>query len=53
MLHVPKRPQYLPKVGTIGRELKQLEAQTLTYEGAAANAEAVRLMERRNSLSMP
>ncbi|MCW5799482.1 MAG: helix-turn-helix transcriptional regulator [Nitrospira sp.] len=46
MLHVPKRPRYLPKkVEAIGRELKQLEAQTLTYEGAAANAEAVRLME--------
>ncbi len=46
MLHVPKRPRYLPKkVEAIGRELRQLEAQTLTYEGAAANAEAVRLME--------
>ena len=46
MLHVPKRPRYLPKkVEAIGRELKQLESQTLTYEGAAANAEAVRLME--------
>jgi hypothetical protein len=46
MLHVPKRPRYLPKkVEAIGRELKQLEAQTLIYEGAAANAEAVRLME--------
>ncbi|MEX5218372.1 MAG: hypothetical protein AB7G68_18690 [Nitrospiraceae bacterium] len=46
MLHVPKRPHYLPKkVEAIGRELRQLESQTLTYEGAAANAEAVRLME--------
>ena len=46
MLHVPKRPRYLPKkVEAIGRELRQLESQTLTYEGAAANAEAVRLME--------
>ena len=46
MLHVPKRPRYLPKkVEAIGRELKQLEAQSLIYEGAAANAEAVRLME--------
>ena len=46
MLHVPKRPRYLPKkVEEIGRELRQLESQTLTYEGAAANAEAVRLME--------
>ncbi len=46
MLHVPKRPRYLPrKVEAIGRELRQLESQTLTYEGASANAEAVRLME--------
>lgn len=46
MLHVPKRPSYIPrKVESIGRELRQLESQTLTYEGAAANAEAVRLME--------
>jgi len=46
MLHVPKRPRYLPKkVEAIGRELRQLESKTLTYEGAAANAEAVRLME--------
>lgn len=46
MSHVPKRPRYLPKkVEAIGRELRQFEAQTLTYEGAAANAEAVRLME--------
>ena len=46
MLHVPKRPRYLPKkVEAIGRELRQLESRTLTYEGAAANAEAVRLME--------
>jgi hypothetical protein len=46
MLHVPKRPRYIPrKVEEIGRELRQLETQMLTYEGAAANAEAVRLME--------
>ena len=46
MLHVPKSPRYIPKkVEAIGRELRQLESQTLTYEGAAANAEAVRLME--------
>ncbi len=46
MLNVPKSPQYIPrKVEAIGRELRQLESQTLTYEGAAANAEAVRLME--------
>ena len=46
MLHVPKSPHYIPrKVEAIGRELRQLESQTLTYEGAAANAEAVRLME--------
>jgi hypothetical protein len=46
MLHVPKSPTYIPrKVEAIGRELRQLESQTLTYEGAAANAEAVRLME--------
>ncbi|MCK6501667.1 MAG: helix-turn-helix domain-containing protein, partial [Nitrospira sp.] len=46
MLHVPKRPRYLPKkVEAIGQELKQVEAQSLTYEGAAANAEAVRLVE--------
>ncbi|HXF91327.1 MAG TPA: hypothetical protein VNK46_01115 [Nitrospiraceae bacterium] len=46
MLHVPKTPRYLPKkVEAIGRELRQLESQTLVYEGAAANAEAVRLME--------
>ena len=46
MLHVPKNPRYIPKkVEAIGRELRQLESQTLTYEGAAANAEAVRLME--------
>jgi hypothetical protein len=46
MLHVPKRPKYIPrKIEAIGRELRQLESQTLTYEGAAANAEAVRLME--------
>lgn len=46
MLHVPKRPRYLPKkVEAIGRELRQLESRTLTYDGAAANAEAVRLME--------
>jgi len=46
MLHVPKSPQYIPrKVEAIGRELRQLESQTLTYDGAAASAEAVRLME--------
>src|SRR2546427_10195146 len=46
MLHVPKSPRYIPrKVEAIGRELRQLESQTLTYDGAAANAEAVRLME--------
>lgn len=46
MLHVPKSPRYIPrKVEAIGRELRQLESQTLIYEGAAANAEAVRLME--------
>lgn len=34
MLHVPKHPRYLPrKVESIGRELRQFEAQTLTYEG--------------------
>lgn len=46
MLHVPKSPRYIPrKVEAIGRELRQLESQTLTYDGAAASAEAVRLME--------
>ena len=46
MLHVPKSPKYIPrKVEAIGRELRQLESLTLTYEGAAASAEAVRLME--------
>jgi transcriptional regulator with XRE-family HTH domain len=46
MLHVPKRPRYLPrKVEEIGQELRQFESQTLTYEAASANAEAVRLME--------
>lgn len=46
MLHVPKTPKYIPqKVDAISRELRALESQTLTYEGAAANAEAVRLME--------
>ena len=46
MLHVPKSPKYIPKkVEAIGRELRQLESQTLIYEGAAANAEAVRLVE--------
>lgn len=45
MLHVPKSPKYIPrKVEAIGRELRQLETQTLTYEGAEANAEAVRLI---------
>ncbi|MEK7352560.1 MAG: hypothetical protein AAB177_16935, partial [Nitrospirota bacterium] len=33
------------KVEAIGRELRQLETQTLTYEGAEANAEAVRLIQ--------
>ncbi len=46
MLHVPKSPKYIPKkVEAIGRELRQLETQTLIYEGASANAEAVRLVE--------
>lgn len=46
MLHVPKTPKYIPrKVEAIGRELRQLETQTLTYEGAEANAEAVRLVQ--------
>jgi hypothetical protein len=46
MLHVPKNPKYIPrKVEDIGRELRQLETQTLTYDGATANAEAVRLVE--------
>lgn len=46
MLHVPKSPKYIPlKVEAIGRELRQLESQTLIYEGAAANTEAVRLMQ--------
>ncbi|MGH7254444.1 MAG: hypothetical protein ACREI3_01585 [Nitrospirales bacterium] len=46
MLHVPKRPRYLPKkVEAIGRELRQMESQSLVYEGVAANAEAVRLMD--------
>src|SRR5262245_2571963 len=46
MLHVPKTPKYIPrKVESIGRELRQLETQTLTYEGAEANAEAVRLVQ--------
>jgi len=46
MLHVPKTPRYIPrKVEAIGRELRQLETQALTYEGAEANAEAVRLVQ--------
>jgi hypothetical protein len=46
MLHVPKTPKYIPrKVEAIGRELRQLETQTLTYKGAEANAEAVRLVQ--------
>ena len=46
MLHVPKTPRYIPKkVEAIGRELRQLETQTLTYEGAEASAEAVRLVQ--------
>jgi hypothetical protein len=45
MLHVPKSPKYIPrKVEAIGQELRQLETQTLRYEGAEANAEAVRLV---------
>ncbi len=46
MLHVPKSPRYIPrKVEEIGRELRQLESQILVYQGAGANAEAVRLVE--------
>ena len=46
MLHVPKSPKYIPrKVAAIGQELRQLETQTLLYEGAEANAEAVRLVQ--------
>ena len=46
MLHVPDSPRYLArKVEAIGKELRQIETHSLTYEGAAANAEAVRLME--------
>lgn len=46
MLHVPKTPKYIPrKVEAIGQELRQLETQTLTYQGAEANAEAVRLVQ--------
>lgn len=46
MLHVPKTPKYIPrKVEAIGRELRQLETQTLTYQGAEANTEAVRLVQ--------
>jgi hypothetical protein len=46
MLHVPKTPKYIPrKVEAIGRELRQLETQRLTYQGAEANAEAVRLVQ--------
>lgn len=46
MLHVPKSPKYIPrKVEAIGRELRQLETQTLTYEGAEASAEAIRLVQ--------
>lgn len=46
MLHVPKSPRYIPrKVEEIGRELRQLESQMLVYQGAGANAEAVRLVE--------
>lgn len=46
MLHVPHSPRYIPrKVEAIGRELRQFESQTLTYQGAEANAEAVRLVE--------
>jgi hypothetical protein len=50
MLHVPKSPKYIPrKVEAIGRELRQLKTQTLTYEGAEANAEAVRLVQTAGS----
>lgn len=50
MLHVPKNPKYIPrKVEAIGRELRQLENQTLIYEGAEANAEAVRLVQTAGS----
>lgn len=46
MLHVPKSPKYIPrKVTAIGQELRQLETRTLTYKGAEANAEAVRLVQ--------
>lgn len=46
MLHVPKHPKYIPrKVEAIGKELRELETQTLTYQGAEANAEAVRLVQ--------
>ncbi|MBL8037898.1 MAG: helix-turn-helix domain-containing protein [Nitrospira sp.] len=46
MLHVPKSPKYIPrKVAAIGEELRELETQTLTYQGAEANAEAVRLVQ--------
>jgi len=46
MLHVPKSPKYIPrKVAAIGQELRQLETQTLLYEGAEANAEAIRLVQ--------
>lgn len=46
MLHVPKNPKYIPrKVEAIGKELRELETQTLTYQGAEANAEAVRLVQ--------
>jgi transcriptional regulator with XRE-family HTH domain len=46
MLHVPKSPKYLRrKVETIGRDLRQIESQSLMYHGATANAEAVRLMD--------
>lgn len=46
MLHVPKSPKYIPrKVAAIGEELRELETRTLTYQGAEANAEAVRLVQ--------
>lgn len=46
MLNIPEHPRYLSqKIGAIGKELRQIESQTLVYEGAAANAEAVRMME--------
>src|ERR1041384_4901282 len=46
MLHIPEAPRHIPsQVEATGRELRQLETQPLTYEGAEANAEAVRLVQ--------